>query len=354
MLKLIKKISKKAGLPPGELIHVGEKKVDAVRINLMRYDKDNLEEETISETDMLTAEIGDSMVNWVTVHGLHQVEIIEEIGKCFDIHNLVLEDIVNAGHRPKVDYYPDYLFFLVNAFQLSEGDGDIRSEQISIILKPDRVITFVEGEDDILKVIKSRIREYRGRIREEKADYLVYVILDTIVDNYFVAIDVMNEMIENLEEELMENPTPRTLKDLNHYKREIITIRKSMWPLREILSSLFREKTGFIQDSTIPYLKDVYDHIVQVIDIISSIQDMLSGMLDIYLSSLSNRMNEIMKVLTIIATIFIPLTFLAGLYGMNFKYMPELELRYGYFIVVSVMALIGVSMVLYFKRKRWL
>ena len=320
----------------------------------MKYDKDNLEEEIVPKPDRLPAVIDGSMVNWVTVHGLHQVGIIEEIGKRFDIHRLVLEDIVNAGHRPKIDYYPDYLFFLMNSFQLSDGDGDIKSEQISIVLKPDMVLTFMEGEDDISHIIRSRLRECRGRIREEKADYLVYVILDTIVDHYFVAIDRMNEMIENLEEELVTHPTPRTLKDINHFKREIISMRKSMWPLREILSSLLREKTGFIQDSTIPYLKDVYDHIVQVIDIISSIQDMLSGMLDIYLSSLSNRMNEIMKVLTIIATIFIPLTFLAGLYGMNFKYMPELEWRYGYFAVLSIMTLVGISMVIYFKLKRWL
>ncbi len=354
MLKLIKKISRKAGLPPGELVHVGEKKVDAVRITLMKYNRDSLEEETISKTDMLPAKIDDAMVNWVTVHGLHQVEIIGEIGKHFAIHSLLLEDIVNTGHRPKIDYSPEYLFFLVNAFQYSKDNGDIKSEQISIILKPDTVLTFVEGNDDIFNIIKARIRESRGRIREEGADYLAYVILDTIVDHYFVAIDMMNEMIENLEEELIASPTPGTLQAINLYKREIISMRKAMWPLREILSSLFREKTGFIQDSTIPYLKDVYDHIIQVIDIISSIQDMLSGMLDIYLSSLSNRMNEIMKVLTIIATIFIPLTFLAGLYGMNFKYMPELELRNGYFIVVSVMALIGLSMVLYFRRKKWL
>jgi magnesium transporter len=354
MLKLIKKISKKAGLPPGELVHVGEKKVDAVRITLTRYDRDSLEEETISKPGMLPVKIDDSMVNWVTVHGLHQVEIIEEIGKHFDIHSLVLEDIVNTGHRPKIDYFSDYLFFLLNAFQYSEEDDNIKSEQVSIILKPDRVLTFLEGDDDILNVIKARIRECRGKIREEGADYLVYVILDTVVDHYFVAIDAMNERIEDLQEELIANPTPRTLSSINLFKRESIMLRKSMWPLREILNSLLREKTGFIQDSTIPYLKDVYDHIIQVIDIISSIQDMLSGMLDIYLSSLSNRMNEIMKVLTIIATIFIPLTFLAGIYGMNFKYMPELECRYGYFLLLSIMALVGILMAIYFWRKRWL
>jgi magnesium transporter len=293
-------------------------------------------------------------VTWINIDGLHEVGIIEKIGKHFSIHPLILEDILHTGQRPKMEDFEDYIFLVVKMFYYDEKDDEIKMEQVSLLLGSNFVISFQEREGDIFDPIRERIRNHKGRIRMMKADYLGYALLDTIVDNYFIILEKIGEDIENIEEELVTRPTPETLQTIHNLKRELIVLRKSIWPLREVVNSLERGESPLINEATGVYLRDVYDHTIQVIDTIETFRDMVSGMLDIYLSSISNKMNEVMKVLTIIATIFIPLTFVAGIYGMNFEFMPELKWHWGYFAALLVMVAVAVIMVFYFRRKRWL
>jgi magnesium transporter len=282
------------------------------------------------------------------------VGIIEKVGAHFGIHPLVLEDILHTGQRPKVEDLGDYIFIVLKMLYHDDQEDEMLGEQVSLLLGQNCVISFQEREGDIFNPIRERIRNSKGRIRRAGADYLAYALVDAIVDHYFVILEKMGEKIESLEEELVTNPTPETLQIIHKLKRNLIFLRKSVWPLREVINALERGESPLITEPTGIYLRDVYDHSIQVIDTIETFRDMVSGMLDIYLSSLSNRMNEVMKVLTIIATIFIPLTFIAGIYGMNFKFMPELEWHWGYPTALIVMLLIVGSMFIYFRRKKWL
>jgi len=293
-------------------------------------------------------------VTWINVDGIHQVEILERLGEYFGLHPLVVEDILNTDQRPKVEDFGDYIFIVLKMFYYDDSADEIVTEQISLTLGPTLVISFQEREGDVFNPIRERIRSEKGRIRKMGADYLAYVLVDSIVDSYFIILEKLGEKIEDLEEELVTDPRPETLQTIHNLKREMIFLRKSVWPLREVVSGLERGESPLIQESTGIYLRDVYDHTIQVIDTVETIRDMLSGMLDIYLSSVSNRMNEVMKVLTIIATIFIPLTLIAGIYGMNFRYMPELEWPWAYPMLWLIMLAIGVLMLIYFRRKRWL
>jgi magnesium transporter len=250
--------------------------------------------------------------------------------------------------------FGDYIFVVLKTFSYNHQSDELEPEQISLILGPSFVVSFQEREGDVFNPIRERIRSNKGRIRRMGADYLAYSLLDSIVDHYFIVLEQVGEEVEFLEEELVTNPTPETLQTIHNLKREMLFLRKSVWPLREVIGALERGESSLIKESTGIYLRDVYDHTIQVIDTIETFRDMISGMLDIYLSSVSNRMNEVMKVLTIIATIFIPLTFIAGIYGMNFQYMPELEWRWGYPMVWVVMLAIGVLMLIYFRKKDWL
>lgn len=350
----ITKRSKKSGLPPGTLVHIGEKKAEASKITVMDYDEANFQEaefHTIEECFLFKDK---PSVTWINVEGLHQVEIVQKLGDCYGFHPLVLEDILNTQQRPKVEDYGDYLYVVLKMLH-DEKSPETVAEQISIILGQNYVISFQEGmEGDVFNPVRERIRNKKGRIRGMGADYLAYSLLDAVVDNYFVILEKMGERIEDLEEELVKVPTTETLQGIHHLKREMIFLRKAVWPLREVINTTGKGDSPLIKDSTRIYLRDVYDHTIQVIDSIESSRDMLSGMLDIYLSSISNRMNEIMKFLTIIGTIFIPLTFIVGVYGMNFEFMPELKWRWGYFALLGVMGGIGIGMILYFKKKNWL
>jgi magnesium transporter len=279
---------------------------------------------------------------------------VEKIGTHFGIHPLIMEDILHTGQRPKGEDLGDYLFIVLKMIYHDEEKDEVIGEQLSLILGPNYVISFQEREGDVFNPIRERIRNAKGRIRKAGADYLAYVLVDAIVDHYFAILEELGGTIESLEEELVTNPRPETLQTIHTLKRELIFLRKSVWPLREVISGLEREESPLITEPTGIYLRDVYDHTIQVIDTIETYRDMVSGMLDIYLSSLSNRMNEVMKVLTMIATIFIPLTFIAGIYGMNFKFMPELEWHWGYPMALVVMLLIVGSMFIYFRRKKWL
>jgi magnesium transporter len=354
MKRHVTKRSGKSGLPPGTLVHIGEKKADASKITVLDYDEANFQEAEFPTIEECFLFKDKPTVTWINIEGLHQVEIVQKLGDCYGFHPLVLEDILNTQQRPKVEDYGDYLYIVLKMLHNGENPETV-AEQISIILGRNYVISFQEGmEGDVFNAIRERLRNKKGRIRSMGADYLAYSLLDAIVDNYFVILEKMGERIENLEEELVQAPTNETLRGIHHLKREMIFLRKAVWPLREVVNTTEKGESPLVKDSTRIYLRDVYDHTIQVIDTIESSRDMLSGMLDIYLSSISNRMNEIMKFLTIIGTIFIPLTFIAGVYGMNFEFMPELKWRWGYFLLLGVMSGIGICMLLYFKKKHWL
>ena len=282
------------------------------------------------------------------------MDIIEKIGNHFNIHPLILEDIVNTGQRPKMEDFIDYIFIVLKMLYYDEKENETKAEQVSLILRSNFVISFQESEGDVFDTIRERIRSDRGRIRRMGADYLAYALIDAIVDNYFIILEKLGEKIEDIEDELVINPAPATLQAIHDLKREMIFLRKSVWPLREVISRLERWESPLINKSLDIYLRDVYEHTIQVIDSIETFRDMLSGLLDIYLSSISNRMNEIMKVLTIIATIAIPLTVITGIYGMNFQSMPELQWWWSYPIVLLVMLTLGILMIIYFRRKKWM
>jgi len=354
MSKLIKKRSEKTGLPPGTLVHIGEKKAETPKITIMDYDETHFQEKEIKTIEECFLFKDTPTVTWINIDSLHQVEILEKLGECYGFHPLVLEDILNTDQRPKMEDYGEYLYIVLRILNYNDKSGEIESEQISLILGPNFIISFQEKEGTFFNPVRERIRNGKGRIRKMGPDYLAYALLDLIVDNYFVIMEKLGEKIEFLEEELVTQPGPETLQTIHHLKREMIFFRKAVWPLREVIGSLERGESPLIKGTSRVYLRDVYDHTIQVIDTIETFRDMVSGMLDIYLSSISNRLNAVMKVLTIIATIFMPLTFIAGIYGMNFKYMPELEWRWGYPVVWFAVVLISVSMLIYFRKKRWL
>jgi magnesium transporter len=352
--KLIKKQSKKVGLSPGSMIHIGEKKVSEVQISVIDYDKENLSARKLKKIEQVFPFKKTPTVTWLNISGLHEIKILEKLGKSFDIHPLVMEDILNTDQRPKVEVFEDYIFIVLKMLSFNKEKNEIDSEQISILLGENYVITFQEKAGDVFGPVRERIENPRGRLRRNDSDYLAYAIMDIIVDHYFVLLEKLGEKIEYLEENVVNNPDQHLVQEIQRMKRELIYLRKSIWPLREVISELSRGESPLINEFIIPYLRDLYDHTIQVVDTVETFRDMVSGILDIYLSSVSNKMNEVMKVLTIIATIFIPLTFIAGIYGMNFEFMPELKWPWGYPLVWLVMASILVGMLFYFRRKKWL
>jgi magnesium transporter len=350
----MKKRSRKAGLPPGTLIHIGERKTEEVKITIMNYDESQFQEKEAKTFEECFPYKGSPAVTWINVDGIHQIEPLQKLGECFELHPLTLEDILNTDQRPKVEDFGNYMYIVLKMFSYEDKSNEILIEQVSLVLGPNFVLSFQEDVGDVFDQIRERIRNGKGKIRKMGADYLVYTLLDAIVDNYFIILERIGEQVEFIEERLIINPASDTLNTIHKLKREMLLLRKSVWPLREVISSMERAESALIKASTRIYLRDVYDHNIQIIDTVETLRDMLSGILDIYLTSISNRLNAVMKVLTIIATIFMPLTFLAGIYGMNFKYMPELEWKWGYPLILLVMFSIGVSMLFYFKRKKWL
>jgi magnesium transporter len=335
-------------------VFVGEKRSEKVKLSVINYDGANFQEKEVRNVEEAVSIRKKSSVTWLNIDGVHQPEIIEQIGKSFRVHPLVLEDIANTGQRPKMEDFDDYIFVVLRMLRFDETENQTKTEQVSILLGRDFVVSFQEREGDVFDPIRERLRSNKGKIRKMGADYLAYALIDAVVDNYFMILEKLGETIEEIEGKLITNPTSETLQTLHDLKRELIFLRKSVWPLREVINRLERSESPLINKSTFVYLRDVYDHTIQVMDAVETFRDMLSGMLDIYLSSISNRMNEIMKVLTVIATIFIPLTFIAGIYGMNFRYMPELGQSWGYAAVLIVMLTIALVMVVYFRRKKWI
>jgi magnesium transporter len=358
MTKLINRLSKKRlktlGQPPGTLIFTGEKKTEEITITIIDYDENQYQEKKVKTVEECFPFKETPTVTWININGLHEPYIIEQVGEYFNIHPLILEDILNITQRPKLDDLGDYIYIILKMLSYDEGKRRIDIEQVSFLLGSNFVISFQEKEGDVFNPIRERIRTGKGRVRKMGADYLAYALIDAVVDNYFIILEQLGEEVELLEEELLTNPAPETSVKIHAMKRELIFLRRSIWPLRELIYVLERGESKIIKKATLLFLRDVYDHTVQVIDSVEAFRDIVSGMLDTYLSSLSNRMNEVMKVLTLIATIFIPLTFIAGIYGMNFQFMPELAWRWAYPIVWIVMCTIGISMLFLFKKKKWL
>lgn len=354
MKKLIKPRTKKVGLLPGTPVLIGEKKVEKSKINLLNYDEKYFEEKEIIDLEECVLYKNKSSISWINVEGIHDVEILNKIGKIFDIHPLALEDILNTDQRPKVEGFNKNIYVVLKMLSYAK-DKEIISEQVSLILGSNYVISFQEGiEGDVFNPIRDRIRNNKGFIRKERSDYLAYSLIDIIVDNYFIILEQISEDIEHFEELLIKEPVPRTMIQIHNLKREMIFLRKSVWPLREVVNNLQKVESNLIYDLTRLHLRDVYDHSVQIIDTIESFRDIVGGMLEIYLTNISNKTNTVMKVLTIIATIFMPPTFIVGIYGMNFKYMPELDYKWGYPLVLMLNLLVVIFMLFYFKKKRWI
>jgi magnesium transporter len=358
--RLIKKHSKSSGLQPGTVVFVGERKAEKIRIQIMDYDATNQEEKEASSIEACLPFKQTPTITWINIDGLHEVDAIEKIGRHFNIHPLIMEDIANTGQRPKLEVSENHLFFVLKMLYCDPVSREIKSEQCSFIVADTYVISFQERVGDVFDPIRERIRKTEPRIRFMHSDYLAYALIDAIVDGYFSVLETLGERIESMEPLLVEDPRPEHLETIHDLKRELIFMRKAVWPLREAVGGLERLESGLIKDGTRLYLRDLYEHTIQVIDTVEIFRDMVSGLLDIYMSSISNKMNQVMKVLTIIATIFIPLGFLAGVYGMNFDTssspfnMPELGLRYGYLLFWGLAVLIGVGLFLFFKRKGWL
>ena len=354
MSRLAPKRSRKAGLPPGTPVHLGERKSDTTRLTLLHYDEQRAVEQEMKTAQECLALRDSPGVSWINITGLHEVETLAQFGDAFGLHPLVLEDVLNTDQRPKLEDYGEYLYIVIKRLGNGAPANEISTEQISLILGRNLVISFLESDSGVFNVVKDRILNNRGRIRRLGADYLAYTLMDAVVDNYFAIFEKLGERIEILQETIISRPTPASLQTLHALKRELLFLRKSVWPLREVVSGLQRGDSTLIHKDTWFYLRDVYDHTIHVIDTIETYRDMLASMMDIYLSSLSIRLNEVMKVLTIIATIFMPLTFIVGLYGMNFHTMPELGWRWGYPVVLLSMLGIAGGMLLFFRRKKWI
>ena len=346
--------SEKAGLPPGTLVHIGEQQAEAVQIHLMEYDREGLHERHLAAIEEAFACRDTPMVTWVDIDGLQEVEVVRKIGDEFGIHPLVQEDILNATQRPKLEDHGSYLFIVAKMIYGGEGQR-IETEQLSLVVGTNYVISFQEKAGrDIFESVRERLRHNRGAIRQYGADHLAYALLDTTVDHYFGVMENLGDQVDQLEDTLLEKPEANMLLAIQQLRREVLFIRQAAWPLREVVNQLYRETSPLVAQETRLYLRDIYDHLVQMIDTVEIFREIVVGLLDLYLFNLNNRMGEVMKVLTIFTSIFIPLTFIVGVYGMNVHHMPELDVPWAYPALWVVMISIGVGMVLFFRKKRWL
>ncbi|HEX6981228.1 MAG TPA: magnesium/cobalt transporter CorA [Balneolaceae bacterium] len=352
--------TKKPGLSPGTVEHIGQRHLDEIKITVHEYSEKQLQQVSVDDIKDVQPYIDDPSRTWIKVDGLHDVEKLKSIGNYFELHPLIQEDIVHTTQRPKVEFYENCVFFVLKMLVWSEENQSVNSEQISIVLGPNFVLSFQETDNSYFKPVLERLAIQGTRMRQRDTDYLTYALIDTVVDHYFSVVDRIAAEIEEVEELLLGDPDESVLQDIHKLRREIIFFRKSIWPLRDAINSVIRDESPFITDHTKVYLRDVYDHIVQLIDNAENYRDMILSLHDMYMSYVSNKMNEVMKVLTIIATIFIPLTFIAGIYGMNFNTeispynMPELNWYWGYPAFWVVMLVITTVMIFFFKRKRWL
>ncbi|MCK5063776.1 MAG: magnesium/cobalt transporter CorA [Candidatus Fermentibacteraceae bacterium] len=344
----------KAGQPPGTPLFIGRKKMEEVRVSYIRYNE-NLHEEKDNSTPKECADLCKSSdVVWINIEGIHDAGAIEEIGELFNIHSLTVEDILNTMQRPKFEDFDSYLFIVLKMLSFADINTGMDREQVCMILGENFVITFQEKPGDVFDTVREQIRGCRGRIRREGADYLAYALIDAVVDSYFLILETIGDQIEEIEDQVILTPDPDNVSKIHRFKRAMLFMRRTVWPLREEIALLEKSGSDLVRKSTAVFLRNLYDHTIQVIDTVETYRDVISGMHDMYLSSVSNRMNQIMKVLTIIATIFIPLTFISGVYGMNFRYMPEINWRWGYFVILGFMLAVSIVMLSYFKKKKWI
>ena len=351
-MKLVQKRSKKTGLPPGTLVHIGEKKSDSVAMTAFDYAGARCDERTVTNPEELQPP-ADESVTWVDIGGVHKLDLLEAFGKQFSLHPLLLEDIANTDQRPKLDDYESYLFLVMKVLSVTEKQ-DLLVEQVSFVIGRNFVLSFQENGTDVFKPVRERLRGGKGRLRQGGADYLLYALVDAIVDQYFLVLESLGEKIELLQEKVVADPKPDTLREVHALKRELLFLRRAVWPLREATNGLSRSDCPFLHEPTKVFFRDVYDHVVQIVDTIETLREMVSASLDIYLSSVSYRLNTVMRVLTVITTIFMPLSFIASIYGMNFEHMPELKSEWGYPAVLAAMGLIAAGMLIAFRQRRWL
>jgi magnesium transporter len=354
LLRANEKLAQTRHLPPGTLVHVGETSGEEVRVSLMEYDSKQVREATDLTVDQILNLPAPTGCLWIHVEGLHDLTVVEAIGKRFDLHPLVLEDLVNTTQRPKAEDTGDYLFCIVKMINYSSEAAEIGAEQLGLVLGPSFLLTFRESRGNEFHDLRDRIRTGKGRLRTSGVDYLAYGLVDTVVDDYFVSLEQLADRIEIVEEELVTSPTTDTLEFIHRLKTDMIFLRRSVWPLREIVNRMMMSDGGLVTHSTLPYWRDVYDHTIHAIETMETYREIISGMLDIYLSSLSNRLNQTMKVLTLIATTFIPLTFMTGWYGMNFKTMPELEWKWGYVAFIGLVITVVTFILAFFRRNEWI
>lgn len=345
-------LSRQAGNPPGTPLFIGRRLMEDVRISYMRYNGNLYEEKENTTPEECEKLCCSEDIVWINVLGIHDSDVVESIGQLFHIHPLTVEDVLNTSQRPKFEDFENYIFVVLKMVSYSP-DRDLDPEQVSVILGRNFVITFQEKPGDVFDSVRNRIRASRGRIRSRGADYLCYALMDAVVDSYFHILEEMGDGIDELEDRVILDPAPSTIAEIHGCKRSMLQLRRTVWPLREEITLFEKSGSDLIDDSTYIYLRNLYDHTISVIDTVETYRDIISGIRDSYLSGVSNKMNEVMKVLTIIATIFIPLTFIAGIYGMNFHHMPELHWKYGYFATLAVMFVVAAGMVLYFRRKKW-
>ncbi len=345
--------SKTAGLPPGQIIYLGEQLTNKSVIELISYNSHEIDDIFSDKAEDILKQIKPENINWLNIDGLHNTPLIEATGNFFNINPMTLEDILNPDQRPKIDDYDDYLYFTLKTLN-SLKQNDIIYEQISFVLGKNFLISFQEKEGDLFEGLRHRLKnDPNSKARKRGSDYLFYRLIDTIVDSYYLILENLGDRIEILEDEVYVNPTHKTLKQIQALKKELIYLRKTVYPIREAISKVMKNEHHIIKKETVRFFTDVYDHSIHVIETLETYRDLTTGLMDMYMTSVSNKMNEVMKVLTVIATIFIPLTFIAGVYGMNFEYMPELSWRYGYAGVWAIMLLCLLGMIFYFKRKNW-
>jgi magnesium transporter len=352
--RFYKKREENRGLSPGSLVFIGEQKTEAIRVRLFDYDEQSLAEETLDDIGRVRDFAGKDGIKWINVDGLHDTEVIREIGEAFGLHPLLLEDVLNTGQRPKLDEFEDTFFVVVKMLRYDDDSDIVIAEQLSIVVGPSFVLTFQEQPGDVFEPVRERLRNGKGRIRGWGSDYLAYALLDSVVDSYIYIIEKIGEEVEELESEVLESVDPELIGEIGRLKREMSFLRKAVRPAREAILKLSKLDSDLIREATAPFLKDLVDISSQAAEAIETYREMLSDELNIYNSSMSHRMNDIMKVLTIFAAIFIPLTFIAGIYGTNFEYLPELHFRYGYFVLWGVLITVAGSMLYYFKKKGWL
>lgn len=343
---------KNTGLPPGSLVFTGEKRIDQSCVHILNYDGEQLSEQQFPES--VPHKIPSQGVTWYDLRGIHDVELIRKIGQEFGIHSLILEDILDIQQRPKYEEYQQGIFLTAKALYTDPASGEIRQEHISIYFSDNFLFSFQEDDDDLFLRVRERLKSPIGKFRLRKTDYLAYALLDTLVDSYYLVLDNLDSKARLLEKKILENASDALKISLYEIRNDLLLLRKQLIPLREAVHLFSKSESLLIEENTKLFLRDLFDHTLQITDTLDTQRDLVNGLRDLYLSEISYRMNKVMQLLTIISTIFIPLTFLVGVYGMNFRHMPELSYRYGYFYLWILMGIIAILMMIYFRRKKWL